>query len=257
MHKPYFIVFLLGFWLASVANAGVRVVSDIDDTAKVTNVSSTFPMLYNGLFSNRPFTGMRELYASMSIERGYAFEYVTGAPGIIKFRAKDFLRDGGFPEGELHTKGTLKGESIREYKVRVLREILAAHPDDQLLLVGDDTQADFDVYDDIFRYAPDRILAIYIRKVTNRKLPPSAYPFLTAFDIARTEFLMGRLTVEQAAPVALAILSERRMNRVVPKFSYCPIGAYFTMEAHIEKWNQDIDARVQKICRARRLPSES
>lgn len=233
------------------ASADVRVVSDIDDTAKITNVGDPIPMIWNGLFSKRAFTGMRELYLTFALERKYAIDYVTGTPDVFAFRAKRFLHANGFPEGDLHTKPLFGGESLRDYKIRVVREILDAHPKDVVILVGDDTQTDFDVYDDVFRYAPDRVLAIYIRKVTNHKLPPSAYAFLTAFDIARTEYRMGRFAVEDAAPVALAIVGERRDTRIVPKFSYCPVHEWAGMDPRMEAWNAEIDARLQKVCRGR------
>lgn len=253
---PIFAAALLALFVTVSARAGIRVVSDIDDTAKISNVGDPISLVINGMFSRRAFVGMRELYSSLAIGRGYAFDYVTGTPEVLRYRAKKFLRAGGFPGGDLYLKPTFGSESLREYKTRVIRSILDAHPDDQFIFVGDDTQVDFQVYDDLFRYAPDRIVAIYIRKVTNRKLPPSAYPFLTAFDIARTEHLMGRMLVEEASPVAIAILAERKDSRIVPRFSYCPVSLFFVSDPRIEKWNQDIDARVQKICRARNLSSE-
>ncbi|MBS1963505.1 MAG: DUF2183 domain-containing protein [Bdellovibrionales bacterium] len=242
----------LGMVLFGVsASADVRVITDIDDTAKITDVGDPLPMIWNGLFSKRAFTGMRELYLSFAIEKKYAIDYVTGTPDFLAFRARRFLRSNNFPEGDLYTKPLFKNESLRDYKIRVVRSILDANPKDVVILVGDDTQADFDVYDDVYRYAPDRVLAIYIRKVTNHKLPPSAYAFLTAFDIARTEYVMGRFSVEEAAPVALAIVGERKDTRIVPKFSYCPVHAWAAMDPRIEEWNNAIDARLQKICRGR------
>jgi phosphatidate phosphatase APP1 len=241
----------LSFAVAS-ANANIRVVSDIDDTTKITDVGDPLAMVVNGLFSNRAFAGMRELYLSFSIERKYFFDYVTGSPDLLRFRAEKFLESGGFPVGELHLKPTFGSEKLRAYKTRVIRELMEKNPKDVFILIGDDTQADYLVYDELYRYAPDRILAIYIRKVTNHKLPPSAYPFLSAFDLARTEHLMGRLTVAQAAPVALAILGEKKDVRVIPRFSYCPVQMNSNADPQIEKWSSAIDARIEKICRNRR-----
>lgn len=257
MRKLLNLVLSLSVSLMTVsASAGIRVVSDIDDTAKITNVGSPAAAVWNGLFSNRAFTGMRELYGSFAVGKGYAFSYLSGSPDFLKFRAKQFLKASGFPEGELYLRPTGQKESLRAYKVRVIREILQKYPDDRLLLIGDDTQADFDAYDDIFRYAPDRIVAVYIRKVTNRKLPPSVYPFLSAFDLARTEYIMGRFSVTDMAPVAISILSERRMSRIVPSFSYCPVNAFFSSDEQVERWNRDIDSRIQEICQSRSLLPE-
>ncbi len=252
-------LFLIFGILCSVgsAGAGIRVVSDIDDTAKVTNVGSTWPAIWNGLFTTRSFTGMAELYQSLARERGYEFEYLTGSPAAIGPRVRRFLRLNRYPEGGLTLKPTFGSESTHDYKVRSLREMLVRFPDDQFILIGDDTQADVDAYDDLYRFAPDRILAIYIRKVENEKLPPSIYPFLTAFEIARTEYLMKRMTVEQASPVALAILSEPKESRIFPHFVYCPAQKDFSfLDDRMAEWNRQIEDRTQVICRKRHLLME-
>lgn len=243
--------FMMTFLTTAPAVAGIRVVSDIDDTAKITDVGNPLAMIVNGLFSKKAFTGMQEFYGSLATARGYSFDYVTGAVDVLRFRAARFLRAGGFPAGELHTKPTFGGGDVREYKTRVIRALFDRYPEDRFILVGDDTQADFAVYDDLYRSFPDRILAIYIRRVTNRQLPPSAYPFLTAFDLARTEYLMGRLQVKEAEPVALAILAEKKDRRIIPEFAYCPVGAFLALDPQMEAWNDAIDARVRKICVAR------
>jgi hypothetical protein len=241
--------------MATSACAGIRVVSDIDDTAKISNVGDPLAAIANGLFGKRAFAGMRELYQSLAIDRKYAFDYVTGAPDAIRFLAQDFLSDAGFPDGKLYTRPFIGLGDLRKYRLRVIRELMDANPNDDFIFVGDDTGSDFDVYDELFRSAPERVLAIYIRKVTNRNIPPSAYSFLTAFDIARIEFTMGRLEVIQAAPVALAILGEKKDKRIIPGYSYCPVNVGI-LDAQMNGWNTAINARVQAICLKRKSTTE-
>lgn len=244
----------IGLSLGSVSvEAGVRVVSDIDDTTKITNVADPFSRAWNGLFSSRAFSGMSELYSTLAVERGYSYEYLTGAPEFFTEKVRYFLGKNGFPKGGLHLRPLVGSGSLREYKTRVLKKILETYPDDKFIFIGDDTQRDFEVYDDVYRSAPDRILSIYIRKITNRPLPPSAYPFLSAFDIARTEYIMGRLEVSEVAPTAIAIISEPHDRRIMPRFTYCPVllNAFY-VDPKIEKWTDVIGARVEKICRSRR-----
>lgn len=236
------------------AQAGICVVSDIDDTTKITNVGDPLIGAWNALFSSRAFTGMSALYSTLALERGYSYEYLSGAPTFLGNRVKEFLKINGFPNGGIHLKPLTGAGGLREYKTRELRNILLAHPGDQFIFVGDDTQHDSEVYDEVFRSAPDRILSIYIRKVTNGPLPPSAYPFLSAFDIARTEYLMGRLQVSEAAPTALAIIAEPRDRGIMPRFTYCPVlMSGFYIDPKMERWTDTIFARVEKICKARQL----
>jgi hypothetical protein len=250
---------LLALFLLSLpsASADIRVVSDIDDTTKISNVGSPIGLAWNSLFSSVPFTGMKELYGSFAFERGYAFHYLTAAPSIYRGKVRRFLSTNAFPEGELHTRPLFRAESTEAYKVRTLLEIFAKYPADFFILIGDDTQKDAAAYDEVYRSAPDRVLAIYIHKVANRPLPPSAYPYLSAYDIARTEYLMGRFQVWEASPVALAILSEHRLNRVVPRFGYCPRKRPAgLLDPKVEEWDAKITERVDAVCKERNLPAE-
>jgi hypothetical protein len=238
-------------------SADIRVVSDIDDTAKISNVGNPIGLAWNSFFSTTPFTGMKELYSSFAYERGYAFHYLTAAPSIYRGKVRRFLSTNAFPEGELHTRPLFRSETTQAYKVRTLLELFARFPADFFILIGDDTQKDAAAYDEAYRSAPDRVLAIYIHKVTNNPLPPSAYSYLSAYDIARTEYLMGRLQVWEASPVALSIIAEPRLNRVVPRFSYCPRKRPpGLLDPKVEEWDAKITERVETICKQRSLPEE-
>lgn len=246
---------LIGLSISSIsAQAGIRVVSDIDDTTKITNVGDPLASAWNALFTTRAFTGMSELYSTFSIRRGYAFDYLSGSPEILTGNVKEFLERNGFPKGGMHLRPLFGSGTVREYKTRQLKRIMELHPLDQFILIGDDTQNDSVVYDDVFRMAPDRILSIYIRKVANGPLPPSEYPFLSAFDIARTEYLMGRMEVEEAAATASSIIEEPRDRRIMPRFTYCPDAPIpIHMDPEMERWTGVIYERVEKICKARHL----
>lgn len=248
--------FALGLFAVQVAEAAtVRIVSDIDDTTKIANVGSPLKMLWNSMFSNRAFVGMKELYTSFSLERAYAFHYLTAASAVMRADVRDFLETNGFPEGEIKTRPIFR--DLYSHKFGYLKELLETYPEDQFILIGDDGQKDAEIYDEIYRYAPERFLAIYIRKVKNRPLPPSIYPFVTAYDIARLEFKMGRFTEVEASPVAMRILAEKNDRLVVPKFAYCPTKRdYSIANPKIEEWSDRIFVRVQKICHDRDLPFE-
>ncbi len=258
MNRIYVISTAILLFLSNLsAEAGIRVVSDIDDTLKITDVGSTPQAVWNGLFTSSAFTGTSELYRTLSTSRGYQFEYLTGAPEYLKFRVKKFLKKNNFPVGKIHLRPAVGSGGTKVYKIKKLKTIFEKNPDDQFILIGDDTQYDFEAYDDLYRTFPDRILAIYIRKVKNQPLPPSAYSFLTAFDIARTEYLMGRLETVEAAPTALSILSEKRNRKILPRFNYCPSNPNFIfMDPKMKEWDSLIRARVEDICQARNLPFE-
>lgn len=252
------VLLLIAFSLESVsAQAGIRVVSDIDDTTKITNVGDPVIGAWNALFTSRAFAGMSELYSTLALERAYTYEYLTGAPEILGGKVRGFLERNGFPQGEIHLRPLFGSGSLREFKTHELEKIMTAHPEDHFIFIGDDGQHDADVYNDVFRMSPDRILSIYIRTVTNRPLPPSEYSFLSAFDIARTEYIMGRLEASEVAPTALAIIAEPRDRRIMPEFTYCPVAQEaFGIDPRVEKWTKQIFSRIEKICEARHLESD-
>jgi phosphatidate phosphatase APP1 len=53
----------------------------------------------------------------------------------------------------------------REHKAALIREILSSYPTLSFILVGDSTQEDPEIYSEIVREHPSRILAVYIRNV--------------------------------------------------------------------------------------------
>jgi hypothetical protein len=247
------------------ADAAIRVVSDIDDTAKITNIESQIASKWNALFYSKAFTGMKELYSVFSVSREYEFHYLTAAPKALRSRVSRFLTVNAFPEGEIHLR-PIGFESVKEYKVRVLQEIMERHPQDSFILIGDDTQVDAAAYDEVYRMDSSRILAIYIRKVRNVPLPPSVYPFTTAFDVALYEGSMKRMEPWEAAPVAFSILAEKRDERVLPDFAHCPSLSFSDFKfkpskgeqglpefnaPQPDRWSKSIRARVQSICKAR------
>lgn len=254
--RPNFITLALSltfvFSLPITAWSGIRVVSDIDDTTKITHVDFAPAAAWNGLFFSRAFTGMKELYTTFSVSRGYQFEYLSAASSTLHVRVKKFLNGNGFPKGTLHLKPALRGLSAKKFKTNTLLKILADHPADQFIFIGDDTQSDPQVYDSLYRMHPERILAIYIRRVKNQPLPPSVYPFFSAFDLARTELQMDRMEPWEIAPVALAIIGETRDDRILPRFNHCPGQEMKSViDPDVEGWNREITRRIRNICDAR------
>jgi hypothetical protein len=87
-----------------IDDEGMSVISDIDDTVKVTNVASRRELLANTLL--REFyavPGMAEVYQGWQ-EAGTAFHYVSASPWQLANCLSGFLRDAGLPSGSMHLK---------------------------------------------------------------------------------------------------------------------------------------------------------
>ena len=157
-----------------VEPVGLSVISDIDDTIKVSEVRDKVALLENTFARPfQPVPGMAERYRRWEIE-GAAFHYVSSSPRQLHEPLAAFLRGAGFPAGELHLKDVrLKDRSILtllddplDSKPAVIREVLRRYPGRTFLLVGDSGEKDPEVYGGIAREFRKQVRAIYIRDVT-------------------------------------------------------------------------------------------
>ena len=165
------------------------VISDIDDTIKVTAVRDREEAKRNTFC--RPFRavdGMASVYQAWQ-ERGAAFCYVSGSPWQLYRPLEEFRQTAGFPAGAWHLKhvrlmdpatvAALFGPQM-EYKLAGIEPLLARWPRRPVVLVGDSGEQDPEIYGTLGRRYPDRIARILIRNVTAE--PASAPRFVKAFE---------------------------------------------------------------------------
>lgn len=149
---------------------GVGVISDIDDTIKVTVVLDKKEMLKNTFL--RPFqavAGMAEAYRKWAA-KGAIFHYVSGSPIQLYPHLELFLEEAGFPTGGVHLrsiwdKGTSEVmDSSMEHKMISIQHVLDLHPKRTFVLVGDSGEKDPEIYAEIARKNPGRVKKIWVRK---------------------------------------------------------------------------------------------
>jgi phosphatidate phosphatase APP1 len=155
------------------------VISDIDDTVKVTNVANRRELLANTLFREfRAVTGMPEIYREWQAH-GAAFHYVSASPWQLAACLERFLGESGIPGGSMHLKlfrlkdSTPLGRlpSRKRSKRRVIEQIMADFPHRRFLLVGDSGERDADVYAAIARRRPSQVCGVAIRRVPGHAPP--------------------------------------------------------------------------------------
>ena len=161
-----------------IGERGLSVISDIDDTVKVTNVANRKELLANTLV--REFyavPGMTELYRRWQ-EMGTAFHYVSASPWQLANCLHSFLFDAGLPAGSLHLKlfrlkdSTPLGRlpSRKRSKRRTIEQIMADFPGRTFLLVGDSGERDPELYAAIAKRNPRQVAGVVIRQVDGK--PP-------------------------------------------------------------------------------------
>jgi phosphatidate phosphatase APP1 len=169
-----------------VGPRGLSVVSDIDDTIKVTEVPGDKNVVLKNTFC-RPFVAlndMRERYVALG---DAAFHYVSGGPWQLYEPLSQFISSAGFPRGTFHLNyfpknflsedtrslliDSLCGSLSRTYdhKVEQIRLLMERFPEREFILIGDSGELDVEVYRRFRGLVGARVREIWIRDVINDK----------------------------------------------------------------------------------------
>jgi len=177
----------------------VMIVSDIDDTIKVSHVENTAKLLDHTFYQDYEATpGMVALYRRWANE-GAAFHYVSSSPWQLYVPLRDFMRAAGYPRGAMHLKranftdGTIlalfkDGAKTKPARIEPLLEQFSGH---YFVLVGDSGEQDPEVYAALMRRHPEQIERIYIRNVTGAsRSDPRFRQVFEGIDKTRWELFM-------------------------------------------------------------------
>lgn len=164
--------------MISPADSQFGVISDLDDTAIQTGATSLLRMMHATLLHNArtrvPFEGVAAFYAALQQgATGTGFHpifYVSSSPWNLYDVIDQFLALQRIPMGPIMLRdwGISTGRlpfGHATHKLARIREILATYPAMRFILIGDSGQEDPEIYRDVAREHPGRILAAYIRDV--------------------------------------------------------------------------------------------
>ncbi|GAA4719806.1 App1 family protein [Nocardioides conyzicola] len=152
-------------------DARFGVVSDVDDTILETGVQRVGQMLRQtfagSALTRTPFPGVAELYRDLAAVGGAdnPVFYVSSSPWNLYSFLIGFLRHRDFPLGPLLLRDLIGTRDGRARKHERIAEVLDLHPHLSFVLIGDSGEKDPEIYADIVREHPGRVLAVYIREV--------------------------------------------------------------------------------------------
>lgn len=157
---------------------GLSVISDIDDTIKMTDAPNKKEMLANTFL--RPFEvieGMSELYCRWE-KLGCAFHYVSSSPWQLYRPLSELCEQTGFPQGSMHLRYFRVRDQMfkrfrlvrRHSKVGIITGILKRLPRRRFVLVGDSGERDPEIYRFLAIKFPRQIAAILIREVDGKRM---------------------------------------------------------------------------------------
>jgi uncharacterized protein DUF2183 len=158
-----------------LGDRGLSVISDVDDTIKITEATNQKAMLRNTFL--RPFTpveGMPELYEAW-LRQEASFHYVSATPWQLFLPLSNWCREARYPYGSydlrlFRLKDRTAFDLLKapdEFKRKAIEPLLTAFPKRTFVLVGDTGGHDPEIYGNVARAFPQHAVRIYIRNVTN------------------------------------------------------------------------------------------
>jgi phosphatidate phosphatase APP1 len=157
-----------------VGPEGISIISDIDDTVKITGVTDRATLWRTTFFA--PFEvvpGIADLYRRLAAD-GRPVHYVSSSPWHLYEPLHEFLVASGLPVADLALKMIrLKDRTIFDItkggsatKPQAILPLLLRFPSRRFILIGDSGEEDPEIYADLLRRYPDRIERVWIRNVT-------------------------------------------------------------------------------------------
>ncbi len=172
-------------------NVDYGIISDIDDTILSTGAMRIWEMLKVTFSQNAhtriPFSGVSEFYEALRKGSDHILSnpifYVSSSPWNIYDFLMEFLDAHRIPRGPLMlrdlglSREQLIAGSHREHKLKQIVHILDVFSDLPFILIGDSGQEDPQIYFEVVQKYPGRILAVYIRDVSDADLSSLAVEY--------------------------------------------------------------------------------
>jgi hypothetical protein len=148
------IILSLGFSAQFVFGSEIKkvlLVSDIDDTLKMSHVLSKISAVKNAPNITAAFSGMSQLYRLLSnqyhadlkiVYLSNAIEQISGIPAL-KILHQNFLDYNKFPSGDLNLRQNIGDQN---HKIDELRLLIKSERPDAVILVGDNGERDSAIY---------------------------------------------------------------------------------------------------------------
>jgi hypothetical protein len=157
---------------------GLSVISDIDDTIKLSAINDRKELLANTFIREfRSIEGMADVYGQL-FSAGASFHYVSSSPWQLLPAISDMLERDAFPAGSVHLRYfRLRNHMLqrmvrirRSGKITALRDLVRSMPGRRFFLIGDSGEKDLELYGSLAKRFPQQIQAIAIRELSNRPI---------------------------------------------------------------------------------------
>ena len=242
-------IILCCLFVLSINSAfSVSIITDLDDTLKITNVANKPEAVWNALFNKKAFWGMPQLMQWLQPVELYI---VSASPKLLNQRIEKFLDHNQLQVRQVYTRELSEMGEKEQYKLASIRNILR-QSDESFILIGDNVQIDERVYQRIKKEFPTRILAIYTHRI-NADIAIEEIAFSSAFDIAVQEYKQQRLSWFEIMEIAKSFLLSADLATTFPRFKFCPQENIFEVQLPwtVQQTALQVYKKINRYCRTR------
>lgn len=174
---------------------GNSVISDVDDTIKITSVGNRDELLKNTFLREfRAIDGMSQVYKNWS-DQGIDFHFVSASPWQLITPLSSLLSSESFPLGTFDLRvfrwrdQVIKRVVSNKWvgKSKVIRSMIQRFPNRKYFLIGDSVERDPELYAHLAEEFNDQICGIFIRQVPGFALSDNRIGRIRS-QINQTEF---------------------------------------------------------------------
>lgn len=229
--------------LAAALNANAKmktlVISDIDDTIKVSHILSTAGKVSRASDVTTPFAGMAQLYHLIMSENSQhnRMVYLSNAPeeigGIpaLEISHRTFLSFNGFPHGEVELRESIFDQN---HKINEIRRLITEEEPELVILIGDNGERDPEVYHQAYLEFSDKVRMLsFIHQMYS-----SEVPFYKLRYFAEVGTKLSKEQIGYVTPIEIAV--ELKKQNILNEESYNwmieNISPYIVNEDKF-KWN--------------------
>lgn len=241
------LILILSLIISFSSYASITILSDLDDTIKITEAGGN----PTDIVGDDVYTGMPEFFKGA---KTYSEDlYVLSAsPTFMKVIIKNTLK-----KRKVQYKGLILRKNLTEdkfvYKLREIKKIMDKTSDD-FIFIGDDLGKDPEVYAELSKQYPSRVLASYIHVVKGRPLMKEVVPYYTSFDLFLREFIANRMTPGWVEQGWEKLLLETKVDHIFPRKAQCPKDAdiwEWQVQTSYQPEAIQLISRLTTICQAR------
>jgi phosphatidate phosphatase APP1 len=213
--------------------ANYILVSDLDDTLKMTNGKKPLKAFKNMLRSRKIYAGMDILFQQLSLADVHSTYLLSASPNLARKNVNKLVKKYNLDIKDIYLRKLKEIFNKKKYKIAKIEKILNSN-DGKVILLGDNYGEDEQVYLEIRKRYPTRIHKIFIHNVGQKNISKDVISYYSSYEIAY--HLDSFLTQEQKQDILDNILS-KKMNETIPYFANCPIV----------NWNNDGNASMDLL----------